>query len=268
MVKHMRPLLALGFALALRVLSAQPSTQDAKNPKYELATVKPTPPGVRGGQSRPEPGGLRYRGTNLPLRYYIASAYQIKPDQLTDEPGWVDTEGFDIEAQAAKPSNLEEHHLMMRSLLAERFHLQIHFATKEMPVYVLTVDNNGAKMKLHDSENSGDPWIEQSADAPLHMKWKATSSPMQLLAYRLGMVMDRPVIDQTGLKGDYDFLLTYTMEPPPGFPADAKVNGQPIDLSGPTIFQALPQQLGLRLEARKGPVQILEVEHVEEPSGN
>ncbi len=94
-------------------------------------------------------------------------------------------------------------------------------------------------------------------DTPFHAEWKAASASMELFAFRLAAIMDRPVIDQTGLNGEYDFTLTYTMDWPPNLPPDAMVNGQPIDTSGPSIFQAVRQQLGLRLDARKGPVQMI-----------
>jgi uncharacterized protein (TIGR03435 family) len=105
-------------------------------------------------------------------------------------------------------------------------------------------------------------------EVPFHAKWKAVAASMGVLAFRLGMVMDRPVIDQTGLEGDYDFTLAYTMELPPDLSPDAKINGQPIDTSGPSIFQAVRQQLGLALDARKAPVRVMAVDHVEKPSGN
>ena len=247
---------------------AQPPAQAPGSLKFEVASVKPSPPDARGGGARPEPGGLRYRGTNLPLKLYISSAYRIKADQVVGAPGWVDTDRFDIEAQAGKPSSLEEFHLMTRTLLAERFHLQFHSETKEMPVYVLVVDNSGPKLTLHDAANSGEPWIEQGTDAPFHARWTATSSSMELFAFRLAAVIDRPVIDQTGLKGDYDFKLTYTMDLPPNFSPNTMLNGQPIDISGPSIFQAVRQQLGLRLDPRKGPVQVMVIDHVEKPSPN
>jgi uncharacterized protein (TIGR03435 family) len=234
---------------------------------YEVASIKPAQPGER-GMARPEPGGQRYRGTNLVLKAYISSAFQLKADQVVGAPAWVDTDRFDIEAQAEKPSSLEQHHLMMRSLLTDRFHLRFHFETREMSLYSLTVDSGGAKLTLHDARNSGDPWIEPSMDAPLHARWKATSSPMDLLAFRLGSVLDRPVIDQTGLKGEYDFTLAYTMDLPPNLPPNALLNGQPIDVTGPSIFQALRQQLGLRLEPRKGPAQAMVIDHVEKPDAN
>ncbi len=255
---------------ALLVVGAPRAQQPAAEPatlKYEVASIKPSVPGGR-GMGRPEPGGLRYRGTNLPVAMYISAAYRLKADQVTGGPAWVATDGFDIEAQAEKPSNLEEHHLMMRSLLAERFHLRFHFAPKEMPLYALTVEPAGVKLTPHPSGNSGEPWIEQRMPVPLHATWQATSCSMELFAFRLAAVMDRPVVDQTALKGEYDFTLSYTMDLPPNLPPNALLNGQPIDTSGPTIFQAIRQQLGLRLEPRKGPVQVMVIDHVEKPSEN
>jgi len=263
---HLRIAVAVFFAAWLA--GAQPPTQDPGSLKFEVASVKPTPAGVRGGTARPEPGGRRYRGTNLPLKLYISSAYRIKTDQVVGAPGWTETEGFDIEAQAEKPSTMEELHLMMRNLLADRFHLRFHWETKEMSMYALTVDKSGSRLTPHNAANAGDPWIEQTRVMPFHAKWIATFASMDLFAFRLSAIMDRPVIDQTGLKGDYDFTLTYTMDLPPNIPPNALLNGQPIDTTGPTIFQALQQQLGLRLEPRKGPVPVMVIDHVEKPGEN
>lgn len=267
---HMKVTVAVLLTIGLGS-SQQSAQQPAQKPgslRFEVASVKPSPAGARGGMARPEPGGRRYRGTNLPLKAYISSAYRIKADQVVGAPGWVDTDRFDIEAQAEKVSSLEEFHLMTRTLLAERFHLRFHFETKEMPLYALVVDTSGTKLTPHDAANSGEPWIDQGSDMPFHARWTATSASMELLAFRLASVMDRPVIDQTGLKGDYNFTLAYTMDLPPNISPDAKINGEPIDTSGPSIFQAVRQQLGLRLDARKGPVQVMAIDHVEKPSEN
>lgn len=218
--------------------------------------------------ARPEPGGQRYRGINLPLKTYIAAAYRMKPDQVTGAPGWFDADNFDIVAQAPKPATLDEMYAMLRNLLAERFHLQFHWDSKTLPVYVLSAGPSGTKLTRHDAGSSGEVSIEQSMEAPFHAKWKAEAASMEVLAFRLGLVMDRPVIDQTSLKGDYDFTLAYTMELPPNISPDAKINGQPIDTSGPSIFQAVRQQLGLALDARKAPVRVMVVDHAEKPSEN
>ncbi len=262
----MRQRMMIAALVAMTLAGAQSPAPDV-GLKYEVASIKPATPG-QPGTGRPEPGGQRYRGTNLPLSLYISSAYRIKADQLVGAPGWVDTDRFDIEAQAEKPSSLEQHHLMMQSLLAERFHLKSHFETKEMPVYALTVESSGPKLTVHDAANSGEPWIEQGRDKPFHARWTATAASMELFAFRLAAILDRPVIDQTGLKGEYDFTLTYTMDLPPNVPSTALLNGEPIDLSGPSIFQAIRQQLGLRLDARKGPAKVMVIDYVEKPSAN
>jgi uncharacterized protein (TIGR03435 family) len=264
----MRLRMTVAVLLTIGLASAQAPAQDSGSLKFEVASIKPSPPEARGGMARPEPGGLRYRGTNLPLKAYISSAYRTKADQVVGAPGWADTDRFDIEAQAEKPSTLEEFHLMTRTLLAERFHLKFHLETKELPLYALVVDAGGAKLALHDAANSGEPWIEQGSDMPFHARWTATCSSMELFAFRLASVLDRPVIDQTGLKAEYDFKLTYTIDLPPNFPENAVLNGKPIDTSGPSIFQAVKQQLGLRLDPRKGPVQVMVIDHVEKPSEN
>jgi uncharacterized protein (TIGR03435 family) len=262
----MRPKMTIVALAAIALAGAQSTPPDA-GLKYEVASVKPGTPG-QPGMARPEPGGQRYRGANLPLSLYISSAYRIKADQVVGAPGWVDTDLFDIEAQAEKPSSLEQHHLMMQSLLAERFHLKFHFETKEMPVYSLTVESSGPKLTAHDAANSGEPWIEQGRDAPFRARWKATATSMELFAFRLAAILDRPVIDRTALKGDYDFTLTYTMDLPPNLPSTALLNGEPIDTSGPSIFLAIRQQLGLRLDTRRGPAKVMVIDHVEKPSAN
>jgi len=91
---------------------------------------------------------------------------------------------------------------------------------------------------------------------------------MDHFAWRLGQVLDRPVIDLTKLKGGYDFDLAYTSELPPGISEDEVINGQPIDISGPSIFQAVEKQLGLKLERQKGPVEIIVIDHAEKPVEN
>jgi uncharacterized protein (TIGR03435 family) len=130
------------------------------------------------------------------------------------------------------------------------------------------VDKAGSKMTAHDAANAGEPWIDVAQPKFLHMVMTATSVPMDYLAFRLSLAMDRPVVDLTNLKGGYDFKLEYTRELPPGFPEGAKLNGEDPDLSGPTIFAALKQQLGLDLKPQKGPVDVISIDHVEKPTEN
>ncbi len=256
-------LAAAGFAFA------QAPSKDPGNLKFEVASFKPAAPGGRGGFARPDPGGVRYRGSNLPLRQYMIGCYRLRGDQILNAPGWVDSENYDVLAEAPKPSTVEEMYLMMRNLLIDRCHLAFHIENREMPIYTLGVDPVGIKMKPHDPANGEDPFfITQSWDSPFHARWIAKGATIDILTGRLSRSMDRPVMDMTELKGDYDFVLTYTMEPPPNLPPGAKINGEPIDLSGPTIFQAVRQQLGLRLDARKGPAPVMIIDHIDKPTAN
>jgi uncharacterized protein (TIGR03435 family) len=91
---------------------------------------------------------------------------------------------------------------------------------------------------------------------------------MDYFAWRLGQILDRPVVDQTKLKGGYDFELKFTREPPPGLREGGLINGEPVDTSGPRIFEALQKQLGLKLEGQKGPVEIIVIDHAEKPIEN
>jgi uncharacterized protein (TIGR03435 family) len=137
-----------------------------------------------------------------------------------------------------------------------------------MPVYALVVDKAGARMTPHEAANAGDPWIDQSIDMLVHVKMKATFASMDYFAFRLSQLMDRPVIDLTNLKGGYDFRLEYTRDLPLGVPENAHLNGVPIDTSGPTVFAAARQQLGLEMKAQKGYVDVIVIKHAEKPTEN
>jgi uncharacterized protein (TIGR03435 family) len=255
------------FSFAL-LASAQTPSKPAPDLKFEVASLKPSPPETRGGAIKPSAGGERYEANGVPLKLMIQVAYRVKADQVAGGPGWMDTELFDMNAKAEKPSTVDELHVMLQNLLAERFQLQFHRATKELPMYALTVDKGGPKLDPHEAKSAGDPWIDQAQAKFLHMNLIGTSAPMDYLAWRLSMLLDLPVVDQTHLKGGYDFKLSYTAELPPNISPEARINGDAIDTSGATIFEAIRQQLGLKLEKARGPVEILQIDHVEKLSGN
>ena len=220
----------LGAVLLCAQTATSPSTL-----KFEVASLKASQPGGRGGGIRPAPGGERYQATNVPLRLLIMVAYRVKADQVSGGPSWMDTDTWDMNAKAEKPSTVEDLHVMLQNLLAERFHLQFHRESKELPVYVLSVDKGGPKLQAHEAQNSGEPWIDQSIEGAVHVKLSAKYSPMDYFAWRLGQMLDRPVIDQTRLKGGYDFELAFTRDLPPGLSEGALLNGAPIDTSGPKV---------------------------------
>ena len=233
---------------------------------FEVASIKPAAPGAHGATIRPAPGGLRYEGINTSLKWLIAAAWRVKEAQISGGPAWLETDRFNLEAKAERPSSLAELNGMLRSLLSERFRLQLHRETREMPVYELTLDKGTPKFSSHPADNAGDVWIDPNQDqhpgAFLKNDWRATATSMEYLAYRLAEIMDRPVIDRTDLKGDFDFELAFTRDLPPGIHEGALINGVVIDTSGPNIFEAL-RKLGLKLDRGKGPVDMIIIDHAE-----
>jgi uncharacterized protein (TIGR03435 family) len=260
------------FATALvswRFAHAQSPAAAPTSLKFEVASLKPTPPDPQAPFGiRPAPGGERYVASNVTLRLIMTVAFRVRDEQIAGGPDWINTARFDMNAKAEHPSSVEELHVMLQNLLAERFKLQFHHETKELPIYALTIDKDGPKLQPHQAGSGGDPWIDQNAEQFLHMAWHAKFAPMDFFAWRLSLILDRPVIDQTRLAGGYDFDLKFTRDLPPGISEGAQVNGAPIDTSGPTIFQAVRQQLGLKLESKKGPVDILVIDRAEKPVEN
>jgi len=237
--------------------------------KFEVASLKPSAPGTPGPMIRPAPGGERYEATAVTLKTMIETAYRLRADQISGGPDWMDRDRFDLEAKAEKPSSSAELREMLKSVLAERFGLRFRVEEKELPVYVLSLDPGGSKLTAHGAKDAAEARVELTPTQPLHLKVMGTAASMDFFAFRLGYLLDRPVVDRTGLKGDYDFVLTYTMEAPESM-HEGMVghDGRPIDFTGPTIFSAIRQQLGLRLEAGKAPLQTFRIERAEKPAGN
>jgi len=250
------------FLLAIPLLAQAPD----KNLRFDVVSLKPSDGSRQGGGIRPAPGGQRFEAWNCPIKLMIQVAYRVKPEQVTGGPGWLDSDRFDMEAKAEKPSTGDELHTMLMNMLVDRLQLKYHREKKEMAMYALTAGSE-PKLTPHPSANSGEPWIDIAQTKFLHMKLTATSVNMNYVAFRLSLLMDRPVVDMTNLKGDYDFTMEYTRDLPPGISEGALLNGEAIDTSGPTIFEAV-KKLGLSLKPAKGPVDVIVVDHVEKPTGN
>jgi|SRR5262245_4267529 len=263
---------ALLTVSALSIVNPAAAQTAAGKPalKFEVAVLKPTPPQATGGRGgiRPAPGGERYVATNCPLRLLITVAYGVKADQITGGPDWIDTDRWEMNGKAEKPATIEELHEMLKDILAERFKLTLHRSSKEMPVYALRTDKNGTKLEAGEFSNAGEPWIDITTRAILQTTLNAKVVTMDYFAFRLSQLMDRPVMNLTGLKGNYNFGLSYTRDLPPGMNENTKINGQEVDTSGPTIFEAVRRQLGLQLTPEKGPVEVLVIDHVEKPADN
>jgi uncharacterized protein (TIGR03435 family) len=241
-------------------------------PAFEVASVKPAPPPTNPGQLKVQMGGdpgmIDYR--NVSLRTVIARAYQMKEFQVSG-PDWIETARFDILAKVPPNASKEQTPLMLQNLLAERFKLTVHREQKVMPVYAMVVAKSGFKLKPLEGEPEG---RMQNMFSP---KGRAFSGQMTLaaLAAALSQMLDRPVLDLSGIKGAYDIALEWVpdehessaltkmqiMGGPAGGGAEA--HGEAADPNGPSIFGALQEKLGLLLEGRKSPVDILVVDGAE-----
>jgi uncharacterized protein (TIGR03435 family) len=269
----MKPALA---ALALALMAGVVRSQDrtANPPAFEVASIKPHVfGGARGGCSGMSISGSRVTipcmsVRNLIMRAYDVRAYQISggPASLTD---MADT-AYDIAAKAEGEGTpaMEQVRVMMQTLLADRFQLKLHRETKELPVYALVADKNGPKLK------------ESATDAKASIGFRmggikgsltASKETMAQFALYLSNEAGRPVLDETGLAGSYDFTLEWTREQPQilaGAPPPPAANAPAPDPSGPSLFTAVQEQLGLRLRPQKSPVELLVIDHVTKPSEN
>lgn len=255
------------LVLASSALLAQLPPGVPPDLRFEVASLKLSHADPLTAWVRPAVGGERYEAVNSPVRQMLEVAFRIRPDQIAGIPAWLDRQGFDMQAKAAKPSTADELHVMLVNMLADRMHLTYHIEKKDMPMYALVQSKEGTKLKPR--ENSvGDTWVDVNG-YNLQMKLKGTNARMDFLAFRLGgYFVDRPVVDLTGLKGTYDFEMDFTRDLPRNFPEGGKLNGEDPDTSGPNLFAALKQQLGLELKAQKGPVDIIVVDHAEPLTDN
>lgn len=233
-------------------------------PAFEVASVKPNKSGDNSISIRRQPGG-RVTVTNAPLRMLITFAYDLREHQLSGGPGWLNSDRYDIVAKADNPNPTEaEMKLMFQTLLADRFQMKAHRETKELPVYAVTVGKNGPKLSKADPAGQG-PQMSMGRG-----QLKAKKASIEQLAKLLGNQLGRTVLDKTGLAGDFDFELTWTPDVTgPLGPKEGGVDGPPpADPAGPSIFTAIQEQLGLKLESQKGPVEILVIDSVERASEN
>ncbi len=252
--------------LAAAAASAQ-TFAPTGSPTFEVASIKRSQVDAEERGIRPAPGGRRYIG-NESLRSYLYVAYQVRPEQIAGGPGWLDSELYDLNAEAEKPSSIEDLHIMLQNLLSERFRLRFHYVAKEMQAYVLAVDQGGAKnLKVRPGASGGDVNLQRTVDQVVHEKWSAQCASMDFFVWRFSAWLDQPMVNQTGLKGCFDFELAFTRELR-GAQAGQVVDGLPIDTSGPTIYQAFERQLGLKFESKKAPVETMVIDYAERPGEN
>lgn len=227
---------------------------------FEVASIKPSANKENGNFSEIAPGGRRFTATNASLNLLIVTAYDVSVRHISGGPGWMNSEFYDIQAETDRSASAGQIHLMLRHLLADRFKLALHRETKELPLYVLTVENRGSK--LHENKSGDEPRVKRVTVG----RFVFEGVPLAQLTWFLSLRLGRDVLDQTGLKGNYDFELAWT--PDVQSRQDREEGALPPDPNGPSISTALREQLGLKLAATKGPVEILVIDHAERPSAN
>jgi bla regulator protein BlaR1 len=279
-------------ALAAQVPPQAPGAQEAL-PSFEVASVRVNRSAQGGRFIRPQPGG-RFETTNMRLRDLIGFAYQVRPFQIEGGPDWMDSVGFDIVAKAegdvppplpgAGPS---PQLLMLRSLLIERFKLSVRRETKESAVYDLTLARADGRLGpnlspsttdcaalLKAAMKAGGPPMPPMQNDRMTCGMRMSPSRVDLgglslteFVNGLGMLLQRTVVDRTGLTGNYDATMTFSPEQLPGLPLPppGAAGTPPLDPNAPSLFTALQEQLGLKLESTRGPVEVLIVDRAEMP---
>ena len=187
--------------------------------------------------------------------------------QISGGPDWIDRDLWDIDAKANRRGTSDELHAALARLLEERFKIQVRHETRELPVYILTLDKKGAKMPAHDPADLEHMPIRPGRDGP--GSFSGQNVRMNYFAFFLSRLLDRNVIDRTDLSGPYDVNFHFVPDVPSGPGRGGREEGPAVPLpEGPDIYTALREQLGLQLEKGKGPVDYLVIEHVEKPSAN
>ncbi len=265
----MRGIPIVALALAVSVVKAQgPATAQGTAAAFEVATIKPTALDAKAGRYITMQGTNRFVAKYYTLKLLIAAAYDLSPKVISGGPGWSDDKHFDIEAltpgdtRPARPEQMA----MLRTLLNERFKLSFHREAKEFSIYALEVDKGGPKLKESTAAASDPAQLISTVYPPARIHLPAKNATMgDFVSLMQRALLDRPVVDKTGLTGRYDFDLDWA-------PDETQFGGEvpvaPADAQAPPFFTAIEQQLGLRLEAMRGMVEALVIDHAEPPSAN
>jgi uncharacterized protein (TIGR03435 family) len=262
--------IARRLVLSAAVITALGPTQTVPK-EFDVATVKANAANDNRFMIRPLPGG-GLMITGVPLKMLIMEAYDVRTFQVSGGPGWMSTERWDIQAKADGVQGqlpIDQTLKMLQALIKERFHLEMHHETKEMTFYALVVGKNGSKLTPHTGEPPQPGERLRVRRGTLTVKQGGMATLVRQLTLQLG----RQVVNKTGLTGTYDFTLEWTSEPGQGGPESiglppAPEPQQASDSTGPSIFTALQEQLGLRLDAQKGPVDIIVIDRAEKPDEN
>lgn len=263
--------------------------QSADPPRFAVATIKRDP--SRETLSMAVPMGVGYRpggrlvAGNAPVAMLIQRAYSVQGFQVVGGPSWINTDGYDIEAKPEVGTDQKRMWLMLQTLLADRFKLAMHRETRDIPVYDLQTVKGGPKLPAPGGGNcsevmTGHPAPGQPRPAPpcgpglvksgTGLTMEAISVSMPAFVKQLSLIVGKEVIDKTGFTGRFSLHLEFAIDDAlAGLPNPEGPSGQPADINDrPSIRTALQEQLGLKLQASTGPVDVFVIDHVERPSEN
>jgi uncharacterized protein (TIGR03435 family) len=263
-------LCTVGLAISFNPTRAQvsgrlPPMDPNANPSFDVATIKPNDSG------KPSMQGLTiigrtFKAVNASLDDLIQVAYEVQARQIVNGPDWMSKKRYDIIAVPDKDGapNAEQVRNMMRKLLADRFRLQFHHDERELPAYLLTVGKKGPKLAPTEQEGQLPNFHYEPIEAGVTLF--ATNATMtDFVGYLQLVVLDRPVVNRTKIAGRFDFQCTFT-------PDDSQFNGHSPSAAGtspaPSLYEALRQQLGLRLSAERTAIDVIAIDHIEPPSEN
>jgi uncharacterized protein (TIGR03435 family) len=263
----------IAFSLSFSSAFAQtPSTpvSPASLPAYDIVSIHENKSGSYG--TRLDTEDATWSATNISLTNLLTNAYNIRRTLISGLPKWADSVRFDVNAKVSDPDidalrklSKEQRSAMLLALISGRFHLRAHIETKTLPVYELVIAKGGPKLRPNNSDpaQSGDPSSPdfKGTFTLRNSELSATAVSMSVFAYYFAGRAGRTIIDRTGLTGKYDLSLKWT-------PAEEEGKTDGTDNNAPDLFTALQEQLGLKLEPSKGPVDTLVIDHVEMPTDN
>jgi uncharacterized protein (TIGR03435 family) len=241
----------VGGSVAMAPLLAQQAS-----PAFDVASIKTNRSGAAGSSMRFSTG--RVTMENVPLKKVILTAYGIPDDRqyAAEGPDWLVTDHFDIQATFPPDTEAQVVRQMLQGLLAERFRLTLHRESRQLPMFALVVAKDGPR--IHPVAD-GQPQTRGDAG-----RLEATKITMQKLADLLARMTEHEVVDRTGLSGVFDFTLEWSPLDTPAI--EPSVNGGAGATDGPSLVTALQEQLGLKLESTKGPVDVLVIDRVQHPT--
>jgi uncharacterized protein (TIGR03435 family) len=242
--------------------SLKPMPADA-NPGFEVATIKPTRPETQGRLYTIK--GRQLMTINTTASNLIGFAYGLHPRQIVSGPEWIEKDAYDVTGtpDVDGTPNQRQMRAMIQKLLTDRFKLTFHRDKQELPAYALTVGRNGPKL----TKSAGDPnGLPSLLFRGLGLLPAQNASMAEFASVMQSAVLDRPVVDRTGITGKYDFTLNWTPDDSQFRSMGARVPPAPENTTVPGLFTAIEEQLGLRLESTRAPIEVLVIDRVEKPT--